>query len=221
MEREEFKKFVKMIRDVGLLCYGGNDYFKFIHHDHVYMVVDTQPDYLDDESLKIMEDEGLMGSGGSLKEPDINKSGFTKLLLTLDHLSKYKKRMEGEVNFVIGKVDNRIVIGHVDSSDDIFSDTKVEALENIDGPDGVTIFDSDMINNVISFLGFFKYEGISSGFITLHFKEDMPLIIDKDRFRIYVAPIVLEYSDSVNIIKKIKDYVAHGVNNVSQFEEEE
>jgi hypothetical protein len=49
----------------------------------------------------------------------------------------------------------------------------------------------------------------------------MPLIIEKDRFRMYVAPIVLEHSDSVNIIKKIKDYVAHGVNNVSQFEEEE
>lgn len=105
------------------------------------------------------------------------------------------------------------------TDDDIESDTNIEILEKLTGSDEVTSFDAGIINDIISFIGFFKYSGTSSGFITLRFKEGMPLIIDKDRFRIYIAP--MDRSDDLAILKKIKDSISNGLKNISQFESDE
>jgi hypothetical protein len=219
MDREEFKKFLKMIQAMGITDYKINDHHvRLINQSYVYMIVDKEPDYADDESLRVIK--GLMRDSHLLKEPNFKESEFNELLLTFNHISKYKRRVERQVRFVIGNVDNSVVIGHVDlTDDDIESDTNIEILEKLTGSDEVTSFDAGIINDIISFIGFFKYSGTSSGFITLRFKEGMPLIIDKDRFRIYIAP--MDRSDDLAILKKIKDSISNGLKNISQFESDE
>ena len=192
MDREEFKKFLKLIQGFGLEGYYNDGNIRFINQSHVYMIVDKQPDYLDDENTKVMVDKGIIINPNLpvLREPNLKESEFSELLITFDHLSKYKKRMEQIDRFVIGNVDNNLVIGHVDLADDgIESETNIEILGKFTGSDSITSFDAGIINEIISFTGFFKYYGISSGFLTLRFKEGMPIIIDKERFRIYVAPM--------------------------------
>ena len=220
MNREEFKKFLKLIQGLALKGYRSNNSIKFFNQSHVYMIVDKQPDYLDDENIRTMVDKGIMADSSALKEPDLKEGEFSELLLTFDHLSRYKKRMERQVRFVIGNVDNSVVIGHVDlTDDDIESDTNIEISGKFSGSDEVTSFDAGIINDIISFIGFFKYSGTSSGFITFRFKESMPLIIDKDRFRIYVAP--MDQSDDMDILKKIKDSISNCPTNISQLESDE
>ena len=102
---------------------------------------------------------------------------------------------------------------------DIESETNIEILGNLVDSDKITSFDTGIMNNIISFIEFFKYSGTSSGFITFRFSEGMPLIIDKDRFRIYVAPI--DHSDDLVILKRIKNSINGALKNISRFESEE
>lgn len=111
MDREEFKKFLKMIQAMGITDYKINDHHvRLINQSYVYMIVDKEPDYADDESLRVIK--GLMRDSHLLKEPNFKESEFNELLLTFNHISKYKRRVERQVRFVIGNVDNSVVIGH-------------------------------------------------------------------------------------------------------------
>ena len=222
MDREEFKKFLKLIQGFGLEGYYNDGNIRFINQSRVYMIVDKQPDYLDDENTKVMVDKGIIINPNLpvLREPNLKESEFSELLITFDHLSKYKKRMEQIDRFVIGNVDNNLVIGHVDLADDgIESETNIEILGKFTGSDSITSFDAGIINEIISFIGFFKYSGTSSGFLTLRFKEGMPIIIDKERFRIYVAP--MDRTEDLIILKKIKNSMSNCPTNISQFESDE
>ena len=223
MNREEFNKFLKLIQGLGLEGYHSNGIVRFINKSHVYMIVDSQPDYLDGENIKVMADKGIIANSLALKEPDlkVKESSFSELLLTFDHLSRYKKRGKDWVRFIIGSMENQIVIGNVDSGDEMDSEsTKAEVLGKTDSSNALTAFDGNITGEVLSFLDFFKYSGISSGFITLTFREGMPMIIEKGRFKIYVAPMNTDLSDRMMIAEKIRNAIIY-TQNISQFETEE
>ena len=223
MNREEFNKFLKLIQGLGLEGYHSNGIVRFINKSHVYMIVDSHPDYLDGENINVMADKGIIANSLALKEPDlkVKESSFSELLLTFDHLSRYKKRGKDWVRFIIGSMENQIVIGNVDSGDEMDSEsTKAEVLGKTDSSNALTAFDGNITGEVLSFLDFFKYSGISSGFITLTFREGMPMIIEKGRFKIYVAPMNTDLSDRMMIMKKIRKAISY-TPNISQFETEE
>ena len=223
MNREEFNKFLKLIQGLGLEGYHSNGIVRFINKSHVYMIVDSHPDYLDGENINVMADKGIIANSLALKEPDlkVKESSFSELLLTFDHLSRYKKRGKDWVRFIIGSMENQIVIGNVDSGDEMDSEsTKAEVLGKADSSNALTAFDGNITGEVLSFLDFFKYSGISSGFITLTFREGMPMIIEKGRFKIYVAPMNTDLSDRMMIMKKIRKAIIY-TQNISQFETEE
>ena len=72
MNREEFKKFLKLIQGLALKGYriNSSSSIKFFNQSHVYMIVDKQPDYLDDENIRTMVDKVIMADSSALKEPD-------------------------------------------------------------------------------------------------------------------------------------------------------
>jgi hypothetical protein len=219
MDKVEFKEFLKMLREIGITDYKIKDHhISFMNQSYVYMIVDKEPDYVDDENIQLIKD--LMRDSQLPREPDLKEKKFHELLLTFNHISKYRKHVKQQVRFVIGNVANSIVIGHVDLRDnDIESETNIEILGKLVDSDKITSFDTGIMNNIISFIEFFKYSGTSSGFIRFRFREGMPLIIDKDRFRIYVAPI--DHSDDLVILKRIKNSINGALKNISRFESEE
>ena len=220
MNREEFNKFLKLIQGLGLEGYHSNGIVRFINKSHVYMIVDSHPDYLDGENIKVMVDRELL-IDQSLREPELDVSKFSNLLITFDHLSRYKKRGKDWVRFIIGSVDNQVVIGNVDLDDKKDSEsTMAEVVGTTELTNEIAIFDANIMAEILSFLDFFRYSGISSGFITLTFHEDKPLIIEKGRFKIYVAPMMMDLSDKRMIVKKIRNAISY-TPNISQFESEE
>ena len=221
MNREEFNKFLKLIQGLGLEGYHSNGIVRFINKTHIYMIVDSHPDYLDGENINVMVDRVLVDQ--SLREPELDVSKFSNLLITFDHLSRYKKRGKDWVRFIIGIMGNQIVIGNVDLDDETYSEsTKSEVVGTTESTNEIAIFDANtnIMAEVLSFLDFFRYSGIASGFITLTFHEDKPLIIEKGRFKIYVAPMNMDLSDKMMIVKKIKKAIRY-TPNISQFETEE
>ena len=221
MNREEFNKFLKLIQGLGLEGYHSNGIVRFINKTHIYMIVDSHPDYLDGENINVMVDRVLVDQ--SLREPELDVSKFSNLLITFDHLYRYKKRGKDWVRFIIGIMGNQIVIGNVDLDDETYSEsTKSEVVGTTESTNEIAIFDANtnIMAEVLSFLDFFRYSGIASGFITLTFHEDKPLIIEKGRFKIYVAPMNMDLSDKMMIVKKIRNAIIY-TQNISQFETEE
>ena len=108
MDKVEFKEFLKMLREIGITDYKIKDHhISFMNQSYVYMIVDKEPDYVDDENIQLIKD--LMKDSQLPREPDLKEKKFHELLLTFNHISKYRKHVKQQVRFVIGNVANSIV----------------------------------------------------------------------------------------------------------------
>lgn len=218
MNKKEFQSLTKIIDKQKLQFCIKDNMVMFIDPSRVYMIVDKKPDYLTDEYLKKMKEMDMMILT-PFKEPMIDIATFHNISLGMNQMEKYKGKRNGIKFFFVYLKDKQIYIGNVDdkeamveSAGSLNADEKDENL--------LALFQYDFLADVMGFITLFSNMGVYMGSIKIYFKEGMPLMMENNRFKMYIAPRDFDYTEIAHFTNKIERNMPEKT-NINLFETDE
>lgn len=177
----------------------------------IYMIKDKNPDYT--ERMALLEKNDIIE--GHFREPQIVKNGYSDFDIYLNNIKSIGK----QIYFLVGCINNTNVVSGL-KTDPLDNDEYVAKVleEGIGKENKYTILDGEIMVNVISAMSFFiknRYERIN-----VMYSEDMPLIMETERLKIYVAPKMMDIGDKLRMENAIKKSIENS-HSSSVYETEE
>lgn len=221
MNKDEFQNFMTLLYAKNLTCKLAGDHALFVDNANVYMIIDRKPDYLDEKNIELMKEREIFGH--FFKEPKLDSIDYIHSSIRLTQIEKQKKygKKHDDFYYMVGRIDNHILFSTISDSGSHI-DVDLDVLESLDLPeqrDITTFLGHDIVSDIISVMRFFRRTGIYMDRFNLSFGEDVPVILEDERFKIYIAPRMVDASDTLRMIEVIKENIYN--NGIGTFETDE
>lgn len=218
MDSEGFQSLIKVMERTKLGFFQKDGTAGFIDPARIYMIIDKEPDYITPEYMKKMETMDLI-SPRPFGEVRLDIPTFHHIRLGTMQIGKYNRKHWMDLFFIYQKKQH-VYIGNLNEHND---ETIVETAGSDDKADSdnfIVLFLQEFIANAITFVNTFEKMGAYLGSTHIYFKEDMPILIENDRFKVYLAPRQVEEPEKKRFMYQIENKIKTA-NNLNLFETDE